>query len=222
MKIKAVIYDVDGTLINSEPLHVAAWDEALKQNNHKLADLSDDFIKSMAGKKPIVIATEITQALRINIEPLALLEAKTRIYLSLADQKLEEMVGATSSISRLRNKGYRLAIGTSLDRKLLSVILSQLNIVDDFEVIVTGDQITKGKPDPETYATVARLLNLKPQQCVVIEDAQSGVAAAKSAGVWCIAVKNPEAIQQDLTAADRIVESLDDVTGELIESLPSQ
>jgi HAD superfamily hydrolase (TIGR01509 family) len=180
--IKAVIYDVDGTLVNSEPLHVAAWDSALKQYGSSLDKLSKDFIRTMAGKKPIVIAAEMVEALKISAQPEDLLKLKTSIYLELTETELKPMDGAVESVRVLRAAGYRLAIGTSLDAPLLSTILNHLNITDDFEVKVTGDQIAKGKPDPETYLKVFELLQLLPNECVVLEDAESGIQSAKAAG----------------------------------------
>lgn len=219
MAIKAVIYDVDGTLVDSEPLHVMAWGEALKRYGHNLRDLSQEFIRTMAGKKPAVIAGEMVASLNMKVEPNVFLETKTKLYLALARSSLKEMKGATKSVKRLKEAGYRLAIGTSLDRELVVSILLRLHIQDDFEVIITGDQIKKGKPDPETYATVMELLKLSPQECIVIEDTQTGVQSAKAAGAWCIAVENVDAVKQDTSRADVVVSSLDMVTQDLIDSI---
>jgi HAD superfamily hydrolase (TIGR01509 family) len=184
--IKAVIYDVDGTLVNSEPLHIAAWDSALKHYGFGLNNLSEDFVRTMAGKKPIVIAFEMVEVLGIDVTPDDLLKLKTVTYLDFAGEQLKPMSGAIESVKELKIAGYRLAIGTSLDASLLKTILHRLDVEDDFEVIVTGDQIKKGKPDPETYLKVAELLHLSPEECLVLEDAQSGIQSAKSAGAWCM------------------------------------
>jgi beta-phosphoglucomutase len=215
--IKAVIYDVDGTLVNSEPLHVAAWDLALKHYGSSLNSLSEAFVRTMAGKKPIVIASEMTESLSINVLPGDLLKLKTSMYLKLAGEQLKPMSGAVKSIKELKDAGYRLAIGTSLDDSLLNTILHQLNITDDFEAKVTGNQISKGKPDPETYLKVIELLQLSPDECVVLEDAQSGIRSAKAAGAWCIAVENADAIKQDTSEADATVASLLEITPRFIQ-----
>lgn len=215
--IKAIIYDVDGTLVNSEPLHVATWDAALNTYGRSLDDLSETFVRTMAGKKPLVIAAEMVEELGMEANPAIFLERKTDLYLELASQRLEPTRGAIESVRRLHDAGYRLAIGTSLDRTLLDTMLQKLGVIDDFEVIVTGDQITKGKPDPETYRKVCEQLEVLPHECVVLEDAQSGILSAKAAGAWCIAVQNPDAIAQDTSAADMVVNDLGEVTRELVE-----
>jgi len=216
--IKAIIYDVDGTLVNSEPHHVKAWDSALKHYGSSLSSLSENFVRTMAGKKPLAIAMEMVEALNINAQPEELLKLKTSIYLELAETQLEPMRGAIQSIKDLRAAGYRLAIGTSLDASLLDSILRHLNIADEFEVIVTGDQITKGKPDPETYLKVIELLQLSPGECLVLEDAQSGIESAKAAGAWCIAIENVHAIKQNTSSADAVVSSLLEVTPSYINT----
>lgn len=219
MAIKAVIYDVDGTLVDSEPLHVAAWDEALKQYDHTLQDLSKEFIRTMAGKKPIVIAAEMVSVLKLDLKPDIFLEIKAKAYLALARTNLKETEGAIASVKRLKQAGYRLAIGTSLDRDLLNSILGTFSIKNSFEVIVTGDQIKKGKPDPETYLKVIELLGLLPRECVVIEDAQSGIESAKVAGTYCIAIENPHAITQDTSRADIVLSSLTKLTKSVLDTI---
>jgi HAD superfamily hydrolase (TIGR01509 family) len=214
--IKAVIYDVDGTLINTEPLHVRAWDEALHGFNASLEDLPNLFVQTMAGKKPIIIATEMVTVLDLPVEPGELLEYKTHNYLVLIKHRLDPMPGAIESVSTFKASGYRLAVGTSLDRSMLDKILAKLGVSEMFDVVVTGDQVSKGKPDPETYLKVIEQLNLSADECLVLEDAQSGIESAKAAGAWCIAVKNVAAVLQDTSMADMTVETLLEVKPKLL------
>jgi len=217
--IKAVIYDVDGTMVNSEPLHVTSWDSALQLSSHGLMDLSDDFRATMAGKKPIVIAEGMVNELHLPVQPKELLDTKSSIFLEKVKTELEGMPGVVESVNRLHSDGYELAIGTSLDRDYINVVLARLGLVGSFKVIVTGDQIKNGKPDPETYLTVLSELGLGPRECVVLEDANSGIQSAKAAGAWCVAVENKNAVPQDTREADIVVYSLDEVTTELLRRL---
>jgi beta-phosphoglucomutase len=217
--IKAVIYDVDGTMVNSEPLHVEAWDKALSLHNSGLTNLSDEFRATMAGKKPYVIAEEIVSELNLSTTATDLLREKTALFMQAAESFLVGMPDVVESVNLLKDNGYTLAIGTSLDRKYLDIVLEKLNIRDQFDVIVTGDQIKNGKPHPETYLTVAAQLELPPAQCLVLEDAQSGIQSAKAAGAWCIAVKNENAVAQNTSEADITISSLSELTKALIDSL---
>jgi len=219
IKIHAIVYDVDGTLINSEPLHVEAWKQTLINQGHAISELSVGFLGTMAGKKPIAIAEGMVTELNINTSAEQFLNEKTDLFFSMAHESLEAMPGAIESVERLSTVGFRLAIGTSLDRGFLDAVLNKFNIADMFEVIVTGDEITKGKPDPETYFKVFEKLNLEPSSCVVLEDARSGVEAAKASGALCIAVENVGAEPQDLSSADLIVQSLNTIDEKIIMTL---
>jgi beta-phosphoglucomutase-like phosphatase (HAD superfamily) len=219
--IKAIIYDVDGTMVNSEPLHVSAWDEALKVSDRNLSDLSQIFRQTMAGKKPIVIARGMVEELNLPISANELLELKSSLFLEKARTSLLGMPGVVASIHRFKEAGYKLAIGTSLDRDFLDIILNILNVSDLFDVIVTGDQIENGKPDPETYLKVSNQLGISPNECVVFEDAQSGIQSAKAASAWCIAIKNKDAISQDTHDADITVSTLNDITLDLLKRFTS-
>ena len=218
LKINAIVYDVDGTLINSEPLHVKAWKQTLISHGHTFSELPAEFLSTMAGKKPIVIAEGMVVELSINSSAEQFLNEKAALFVSMAQESLEAMPGAIESVDRLSEAGFRLAIGTSLDREFLDIVLHKFNIADKFEVIVTGNEITNGKPDPETYFKVFEKLNVVASSCVVLEDARSGVEAAKASGAYCIGIKNINAEPQDLSSADMIIHSLSEVDKEVISS----
>lgn len=218
IKIDAIVYDVDGTLINSEPLHVEAWKQALVKHGHTISELPAEFLDTMAGKKPIVIAEGMVVELSINTSAEQFLNEKAAIFFSMTQKSLEPMPGAIESVGRLSEAGFRLAIGTSLDREFLDIVLNKFNISNKFEVIVTGNEITKGKPDPETYFKVFEKLNLEPFSCLVLEDARSGVEAAKASGAFCIGIENINAEPQDLSSADLVVDSLSEVDEKFILS----
>jgi beta-phosphoglucomutase len=210
--IKAVIYDVDGTLINSEPLHVSAWDRSLQAYDKRLSDLPNSFLISMAGRKPIDIATDMVNLLSLQVAPDELLKLKADMLLELVKFNLKEMPGAAGSIKRFSNQGLKLGIGAALDRKYVDLVLSGLGVSQYFDAIVTGDEISQGKPHPQTYQLAAKRLGLDPRECVVFEDAKSGIASAKAAGCFCIAIKAKGAATQDNSEADKVVESWDEVT----------
>lgn len=216
--IKAVIYDVDGTLINSEPLHMSAWDDALKQYGSSLRRLPDSFRASMAGRKPLVIASDMSSHLHLPVSGDQLLATKAAMLLQAVKTGVEEMPGTVSSVKRFHGAGLMLGIGAALDRNYVGLVLKMLGILDLFAAIVSGDQIAHGKPDPETYTTVVQLLGLTPAECVVLEDAKSGIASAKGAGCFCIAISNPQA-PAEIGRADQIVTSWDEVTLPVLANL---
>lgn len=217
--IKAVIYDVDGTLINTEPLHVKAWDEALTEYGSSLDSLSSEFLQTMAGKKPAIIAEGMTKELGLDTTSSELLANKTKKFLALVEVSLQAMPGAIESVKRFKAMGYALGIGTSLDRSFINSVLDKLGLQNEFDAIVTGDEITRGKPDPETYLLVAMRLGIDSAECLVFEDARTGVESAKASGAFCIAVENKAAAPQKLDNADLVIGSFNELSDDLIASL---
>ncbi len=210
-RITGVLWDVDGTMVNSEPLHVSAWDKALQERGHQLSNLSQEVLTTMAGKKPISIAGEMVRDLHLQINPEELLLRKSSLFMASIATDLEEMPGLVESVTTLKEKGYRLAIGTSMTHQYVQLVLERFHLEDFFEAIVTGDEVHKGKPDPETYLLVAEKLALDSKNCAVIEDATSGVLAANGAGSICIAIRNPNAVVQDLSKADAVIDDLREI-----------
>ncbi len=218
--IKAIGYDVDGTMVDSEPLHVAAWHETLALHNRRFEDLDTTFQATMAGRKPLAIATFMVESLRIPATPEAFLGQKHASFMDKVRTDLRPMPGVVESVRRLSGN-YALGIGTSLTREYVDLVLGGLGVASEFSVIVTGDEITHGKPDPETYQVLARRMQVEPHEMAVLEDATSGILSAKAAGCWCVAVENRDAVQQDTSQADVVVYSLNEVTEGLLGSLAS-
>ena len=115
-------------------------------------------------------------------------------------------------IDVLRRTGVTLAITSSAVRSSIEEILVRLGLRDAFSLIVDGSEVVHGKPDPEAYLVTAKRLGVSPYHCIVFEDSEVGVRAAKAAGMYCVAVRNPNALtRQDLSIADVIVESMREV-----------
>lgn len=218
--IRAIGYDIDGTMVDSEPLHVAAWHETLSLNGRNFADLPIAFQNTMAGRKPLAIATYMVGILGMGLSPQEFLGQKHANFMDKVRTDLRPMPGVVESVHRL-GREFRLGIGTSLGRDYARLVLQVLGVTDEFEpgAIVTGDEITNGKPDPETYQVLAARLGVAPNEMAVLEDASSGIVSAKDAGSWCIAVENTAAAPQDVSRADIVVRSLNEVTVDLVRGL---
>lgn len=213
-KIKAVIWDVDGTMVDSQPLHDRSWNKALAEYGYSFADISPEILKHKAGKKPINIAEEFVTDIKLLISPSELFKIKNEYFMSAIRNELEPMSDLTETIKSMNQSGYRQAIGSSMTAEYVSLILDMYQLKNYFEIIVTGEQVTKGKPDPEIYLSVSKKLKLQPNECVVIEDATSGIKAAKGAGCLCIALLNPDEVE-DLSEADSVIKTLTEIRNNL-------
>ena len=118
------------------------------------------------------------------------------------------MEAVDETVRRLHAAGMKLAVTSSAVRDSIESILERFDLLRLFDVIVDGSEVERGKPDPEAYLVTARKLDVLPQHCIVFEDSTVGVKSAKAAGMFCVAVRNPNAlIRQDLDAADVVVGS---------------
>lgn len=179
--IRAIIFDLDGVIVSTDEQHYLAW-QALadklgipfdRETNNRFRGVSRmacmDILEEIGGK-------EFSDA-----EKLAFATEKNALYRSLLEQMCENDLDARvkSTLDSLRLKGYKLAIGSS--SKNAKFILKKLGLGDYFDAISDGTNITKSKPDPEVFLKAAEMLALLPKECLVVEDALSGVEAAMNA-----------------------------------------
>lgn len=211
--MKAVIFDMDGVIVDSEPLHVKAEKEVCRRYNILVKDSDWETFK---GKTTIDIFSFISKKYNPNIDPKQMADAKLEIYLELASKQenLKIYSGFFELISCLRQK-YKIALTTSSVRQIQECVFSHYGLFPFFDVIVNGSMVSKGKPDPEPYSLTISRLGLKPEDCFVIEDSDNGVISAKRAGAKVIAVTHSFP-KEKLKEADYIVDSLLEVK-ELLE-----
>ncbi len=217
--IKAVIYDLDNLVVNSESLHAQAIDEVLMQYKVKLKDIPADLRNKFIGRRVIDVIDEVIGMFKLKQDKVKLLSEVESIFLHIAHERLQLMPGVHESISRLKKKGLKLALATSATRKYIDLVMTKFNLQSDFDVVVSGEDVERGKPDPETYTKAAQLIGLSPSECVVLEDASNGVTAAKAAGCYCIAVPSPYTPDQDLIQADSIADSLKELDVGILNKL---
>jgi HAD superfamily hydrolase (TIGR01509 family) len=206
---RAVIFDFDETIIDLEPQHTAAHDALCRAQGADYAQLPESFRKS-SGRRIIDDIRDMRAHFAWSEPEEELFATRQRFFDDVcARAELVALPGVVESIRLLRDRGVTLAITSSAVRSSIETILLRLGLRDAFALIVDGSEVTHGKPDPEAYLLTARKLRVAPRECVVIEDSHVGVVAAKRAGMYCVAVRNPRAqTRQDLSAADVIVEPL--------------
>uniref|UniRef100_UPI0026033828 HAD family hydrolase n=1 Tax=uncultured Anaerovibrio sp. TaxID=361586 RepID=UPI0026033828 len=131
--------------------------------------------------------------------------------LLVEDDSITTMPGVRELLERLKAAGYVIGLGSSSTMEMIQLVLGRFGLRDYFRVLVSGDELPRSKPDPLIFLTVAEKLGVKPENCTVIEDAYAGVTAAKAAGMRCIGYYNPNSGPQDLSGANQIVKSHDDI-----------
>jgi len=212
----AVIFDVDGVLIDSAAPHFRSWQLLGEENNATIT--KDHFAETFGRHNRDIIPRLFPSA--DEGEVLRLADRKEELYRQLvcADPPLVD--GAAALVEELHQCGARLAVGSSGPLANIKLILAALGATDVIQTIVSGDDVTSGKPDPQVFTLACEKLDVDPKRCVVIEDAPVGIDAARAAGTKSIGVclYHPPAT---LSGADLIVEQLSDLTVEAIQGVLS-
>ncbi|MBN2689287.1 MAG: HAD family phosphatase [Gammaproteobacteria bacterium] len=215
MTFKGVIFDLDGVIVDSVPLHFEAWKRLFQDDLGIHFDLK--VYEDMVDGKPRLDAIRDMMPNMTEEEVVAAGDKKQGYYLEyLAQGKLKKFDAAISLIKELLANNIKLAAASS--SKNTRRILEKIGIIGDFTAIVTGNDIIHGKPDPEIFLKAADGMGLDVSECVVFEDSIAGVEAAKNGGFLCVGIdrhNKPENYQQ----ADLVVKDLTKVDFALLKNL---
>lgn len=205
-----VIFDLDGTLVDSEPLYTLASERVLARFG-KVFDLG--IKRQIMGGGPLAGARFVVEQLGLPISPEAYL-AERELILMEACKTARAMPGAHALIEALHARGIPLAIGTSSSRELCRVKLAAQAFGARFQVITCSDDpgVASAKPAPDIFLKAAAELGADPARCLVFEDTPKGVAAARAAGMEVIAVVDAMMLGEDYSGASRVVRSLEEIT----------
>ena len=208
--LKAVIFDVDGTLLDTERIYMQAWKEAAAELGY---EITDELLRKTR-------AINVKDAARIFEEEIGngFSYEKTRIgRVRIAEEMIQRespilKTGVTELLDYLQKKGIRLSVASSTHLKGTKAHLAESHILEPFEVVVGGDMVTKGKPNPDIFLKAAELLGLQADECVVVEDSPAGIRAAYAAGMKAVLVPDQAAITQEIIdMSDAVLESLLDM-----------
>lgn len=181
---RALIFDLDGTLSNSLPVHIATW--------NKIGDLYDfkfdpQILLELTGRPTIEFAKRIVEQYRLDVQPEEIVKLKQQSFWdsSLLLQPVEEIIAI---VKEYHNK-LPMSVGTGASRRSAEVQMKALDIARYFEFIITAEDVTNHKPEPETFLECARLMKVEPALCQVFEDGNLGISAAKKAGMMVTDVR---------------------------------
>lgn len=215
--LKALLFDLDGTLIDSEFFHFECWNEILEESGAKLT--YEEWLNTYAGVPMPTNAKNLVERFAIETPIEEVIERREHLTLErLKTKDVNLMPFAAEVLDFFHDKGLTLALVTSSPRKDVEAVFERNGLGKYFKLIITRSEVTKSKPDPESYTVCVEKLGISENECVVFEDTMNGIKAAKAAGLTCFAIQSNVNEHPKLTAADYLFPDLDAAKKHLIEN----
>lgn len=216
-KIQAVIFDLDGVLIDSEQ----AWDDARRQFTIESGGhWRDEATRAMMGMSSLEWSGYMHDELAVPQEPGRISQLVVERMQALYRERLPLIPGAVDAVGRLARR-WPLALASSANRELIDLVLELSGLGASFRVSVSSEEVARGKPAPDVYLAAAQMMGVSPRFCVAVEDSANGIRSGRAAGMLVVAIPNrdlppePEALE----LADLVLRSLDDLDVKAIEAI---
>lgn len=202
--IKGAIFDLDGVIVNTAKYHYLAWKRLAKELGFEFSETDNEKLKGVSRMKSLDILLEIGNIEVSEQEKFKLAEKKNTWYVGYVSNidERELLCGAKELIIQLKNAGIKIALGSA--SKNTPLIMRNLGIESLFDCIIDGNKVSRAKPDPEVFILAAKGMGLANSECIVFEDAEAGVEAAKRAGMKCIGIGDKTILKK----ADLVIDGL--------------
>ena len=204
-----IIFDMDGVLLDSEPMH-----QEIIYETFQLKGIPFDkaYIQTLTGMSAFPMWEKVKRDAQRTESVEELMQFhRDYFFKRLPEVKVPLVPHVKEVLEKFKNEGKHLSLASSSGRKLIDIFTQQTNIAHYFEVIMSGDDVQYSKPNPEIFLKVAQWYHLPATQFTVIEDSTNGVKAAKSANMQCIGLQNPLSGGQDLSQADLLIHSMQEL-----------
>ena len=204
---KGFIFDLDGVIVDTAKYHFIAWKRLADELGIDFTEADNERLKGVSRMRSLDILLEIGAVSLDDQEKIKLATQKNDWYVEFIHQMSpnEILPGAQDFLETSKQLGIKVALGSASKNAML--ILDRLNITRQFDAIIDGTKVSNAKPDPEVFLMGAQALGLRPEQCLVFEDAEAGVQAAHNANMKCIGIGSPEILKQ----ANLVVAGLDQI-----------
>jgi beta-phosphoglucomutase family hydrolase len=216
--MKAVIFDMDGVLVDTNPHHKTAWREYYQRFNKELSD--DDFVRYVSGKHNAAIVAHLfdNQSLsEANVKQLS--DGKEALFRKLYEHHMAPVSGLIDFLKALKAAGIRLAVATSAPVENLDFVVDTLNIRSYFDVLLNESLVKHPKPDPEIYELAMEKLGVSPDESIIFEDSTTGIQAAKASGAYVIGVTTTQSEDELIPFVDETINDFTDMTTERLQRL---
>ena len=218
--VKTVIFDMDGVLVNSEPLH---HEVSLVQFKKLNIEVTDDIFNTFTGNSNKMIYQKLKDRFQLPQEIGDLILAKNNLFIDAFDKKedLYLMPGVKDLIIDLYDNGVQLIVASSSEMEIIDKVFERFDLDQYFTHKISGNDFPESKPNPAIFLKAASYSKAPIEECIIIEDSTNGIKAATAAGIFCIGYKSEDANFQDQSLADIIVYDFSDLNFERIKNINS-
>lgn len=208
--LKAIIFDMDGVLVNSEPLHRKAYFNMFEEFN---LNVSNRLYESFTGKSTSAICKELCEIFDLSISHEKLMLSKRKHFKTVFDNDPEfQMIdGALSLIKNYFYNNLTLILASSASMTNINRIFKKFDLDKFFKAKISGADLKESKPNPEIFIKAAKLSGFNKSECIVIEDSTNGIIASKSAGIYCIGYNSPNSKNQNYDKADLVISNFNNI-----------
>ncbi|WP_350284237.1 HAD-IA family hydrolase [uncultured Croceitalea sp.] len=218
--IKAILFDMDGVIIDSEPLHHKAY--------HAMFDevgitVSDQLYESFTGRATIQICQDLVRYfdLAARAEELVAIKRRNFKHLFFNDPDLDLIAGVRELIEDYYNNGLTLVLASSASMPNINNVFQRFGLERYFKGKLSGADLKASKPHPEIFLRAAEVSGCKKEECMVIEDSTNGIQAAHTAGIYCVAFKSEHSKNQEYTLANKVISDFGEISFNRLKSLTS-
>ncbi|MDP4143379.1 MAG: HAD family phosphatase [Bacillota bacterium] len=206
---KAVIFDKDGVIVNTESIHNKVFNNFCTEHGWTITKEEYEELMGMTSTEKFI---RLKQRFDFKDNITALVDSFQYRYIDViaSSKELKPIEGVDILIKNLHKQGIKLAVASSATRKKIELVLDRFDLTKYFHATVSGYEVEKSKPAPDIFLKAAEKLVAAPEECIVIEDSANGVAAAKAANMYCIGYQNPLE-HQDLSKADIVIKHFSDL-----------
>jgi HAD superfamily hydrolase (TIGR01509 family) len=216
--IQTVIFDMDGVIVDTEPVHRYAYFQHFSELN---IDVSEELFTSFTGNSTRNVFQRVNSIFNLNADVEELILRKRTIFNDAFDHKedLELLEGVENLIKNLHENGVELILASSASKVTIDRVFRRFGLHPYFSNIVSGEDFPKSKPHPAIFEFAASLSKAPKENCIVIEDSTNGVLAAKAAGIYCVGYNSIHSKLQDLSKADLIINHFNELDYQAIANL---